>query len=81
MQKLMREINRNPDTRVRWGADRAAVAAAYELTDAERRAVTEVDVATLYRMGVHALLLRPFTIVNGVSEPDYLAALRSDRPA
>ena len=37
----------------------------------------EIDTAaTLKRFGAHGLILRPFTILQNMSEPDYLAAIR-----
>jgi len=35
-------------------------------------------VGALYGMGVHGLLLRPFTILHKVAEPDYLKAIRGE---
>ncbi len=75
VQKLCRDVNRDPACRERYLGDHAAFADGYGLSAEERLAVVELDIGALYAMGVHALLLRPFTIINGVSEPDYLAAL------
>ena len=47
-----------------------------ELSDEERRAVLDRDVTALYRLGVHGLILRPFTILHQMPEPDYLEAIR-----
>lgn len=76
VQKLMRDVNRDPGRRAAWLTDPASVLSGYELSDGERRALLERDYGALYRMGVHALLLRPFSILHGAAEPDYLAALR-----
>ena len=76
LSKLLREVNRNPGTREHFFKDAAAVAADYELTEEERRAVLERDVAALYRLGVHGLILRPFTLLYQMPEPDYLEAIR-----
>jgi hypothetical protein len=76
LNKLLREVNRDAGTRQRFFQDAAAVAAGYDLTDAERRAVLERDVTALYRLGVHGLILRPFTILHQMPEPDYLEAIR-----
>jgi hypothetical protein len=59
-----------------------AAFAGFELTDAEIRALREGDVATLYQMGVHPLLLVPYSRYAGIPRPDYLtklAALRGTR--
>ena len=44
----------------------------YELTDAERSALLAVDLTRLYGLGVHGLLLKPFSILHSVPEPEYL---------
>ncbi len=76
LNKLLREVNRNPAVREHFFRDRAGVAAGFELSDEERRAVLEQDVGALYRLGAHGLILRPFTILQQMPEPDYLAAIR-----
>ena len=50
----------------------------YDLTDDERDALLKLDIGRLYAKGVHGLLLRPFTIIHSVSEPDYLKAIRGE---
>ena len=76
VQKLIRQVNRNPEARESFKADPTSFADGFDLTPEERAAVIAIDMGALYAMGVHALLLRPFTILHGVSEPDYLTALR-----
>lgn len=77
LQKLIREINRNPGVRDNFMASPQDVAAQAGLDEDEQRALADRDYEALYRMGVHGLLLRPFSIIHAVSEPDYLAAIRS----
>ena len=48
----------------------------FDLTEEERAAIRNVDVRALYTMGVHSLLLRPFTLLNKVSNEDYAKALK-----
>jgi Aromatic-ring-opening dioxygenase LigAB, LigA subunit len=76
LNKLLREVNRNPGIRERFLKDASAVAAEYDLTEEERRAAVERDVSALYRLGVHGLILRPFTIIHEMPEPAYLEAIR-----
>ncbi len=76
LQKLIREVNRSPVARQAFMNDAEAFARNFELTDPERAAVLSRDWTGLYRLGVHGLLLRPFSILHGVSEPDYLHAIR-----
>jgi len=78
LQKLIREINRNPGVRERFFADAEQLSQDYELTAEERHALVQKDYGALYRLGVHGLLLRPFSILHAVSESDYLAAIRRD---
>ena len=76
VQKLVQAVNRDQDSREKFLASRETLADEFELTEAERAAVVGLEIHTLYEMGVHPLLLRPFTIIHGVSEPDYLIAIR-----
>lgn len=76
VQKLVQAVNQNQDSRERFLESRKDLAEEFELTAAERVAVIDLKIHTLYEMGVHPLLLRPFTIIHGVSEPDYLKAIR-----
>lgn len=46
-----------------------------DLADAERRALMDGDLATLYGMGAHPLLLAPYSRFMGIARPDYQAAL------
>ena len=77
LQKLIRDVNRRPESREAWFKDRQTFAAGYDLSQDERTALLDLDIGKLYAMGTHALLLRPFTILHQISEPDYLKAIRS----
>ena len=79
VQKLLRDVNRYEPRRALYLDDPDAFVRDYELTDEERRAVIELDYGALYGMGVHALLLRPFSLLNKADEPSYFAALRAVR--
>ena len=76
VQKLVQAVNRDPAAREKFFEARASLLDAYVLDDDEHTAVMELRIGALYEMGVHPLLLRPFTIINGVSEDDYLTAIR-----
>jgi Aromatic-ring-opening dioxygenase LigAB, LigA subunit len=75
LQKTIREINRNNETRQRFLATPQEALMGAELTGEERDALIARDYRALYRLGVHGLILRPFSIINGVSEADYLSAI------
>ena len=75
VQKLFYHLNVDQHVSTRFLEDPEAVLAEYRLTPEEIRAVTDVDLAALYRMGVHPLLLRPYANLKGISMPEYLKAL------
>lgn len=76
LNKILREVNRNPQARERFMKDPAGMAAEFDLTDEERAAVVARDIGKLYKLGAHGLILRPFTLLHQMSEPDYLRAIR-----
>ena len=78
LQKLIRDVNRKPDCRTAYFAAPADFAAKYELTAEERAALLALDIGRLYAFGVHGLLLRPFTLLHKMPEPDYLKAIRQE---
>jgi hypothetical protein len=78
LQKMLREVNRLPASRERYFAEKEAFVANYALTPEERGAVLAFDVRKLYALGVHGLILRPFTIIHKMSEPDYLRVIRGE---
>jgi hypothetical protein len=76
LQKLIRDVDTKDDVRRAYFAAPDEVIARYALDDGEKTALRSQDFGALYRMGVHGLLLRPFSILHAVSEPDYLTAIR-----
>lgn len=76
LQKLLYHVNRDPSQRERYRQDPAAFIENYDLTDDEAKAALSVDVRALYTLGVHSLLLRPFTLLHRVSNEDYAKALK-----
>jgi len=80
MQKLLFQLHSNCTRRDEYLRDAPAVLAQFDLTESEQAAVLAVDAAALYSMGVHPLLLRPFTALNGVSAKDHYRALQTSQP-
>ena len=78
LQKAIREINRDPLVREQFMASPDSIATRFQLTELERNALIARDYGTLYRMGVHGLLLRPFSLLHQQPEPDYLRAIRGE---
>jgi hypothetical protein len=76
VQKLIYHVNRDPERRERYRQDADAFVKTYDLSEREGEAILQVDVRALYTMGVHSLLLRPFTLLNKVSNEDYAKALK-----
>lgn len=75
LQKLIYHVNRDPAQRERYRQNPAAFVEGYELTEQEAAAALNVNVRTLYTLGVHPLLLRPFTLLHRISNQDYAKAL------
>ena len=75
LQKLIYHINRDSAHRERYRQNPAEFIKGYDLTEREAAAALNVDVRTLYTLGVHSLLLRPFTLLHKVSNEDYAKAL------
>jgi Aromatic-ring-opening dioxygenase LigAB, LigA subunit len=75
LQKLIYHVNRDPYHRERFRQDPAEFVKGYELTEEEKSAAVNVDVRKLYVLGVHSLLLRPFTLSHKISNDDYAKAL------
>ncbi len=75
LQKLIYHVNRDPFQRGDFLRNPSAFVKAYELTADEQTALLNVDVRKLYTLGVHSLLLRPFTLLHKVSNEDYARAL------
>lgn len=76
LSKLLRDVNRIPELRQRYFEDKEAFADGYALSGEEREALLAMDIGKMYHMGVHGLILRPFTLIHQISEPDYLSAIR-----
>lgn len=76
LQKFIYHLKRDSAQRERYRQDPAAFVKNYELTEAEAKAALDVDVRTLYSMGVHSLLLRPFTLLHKLSNEDYAKSLK-----
>jgi hypothetical protein len=75
LQKLIYHVNRDASLRERYRRDPGELIRGYDLTEEEATALLNVDVRALYRLGVHSLLLRPFTLLHKISNDDYAKAL------
>jgi len=78
LQKLIRDVNRKPACREAFFQSAERFSEGYELSASEREALVKRDVRMLYAMGVHGLLLRPFTILHKMSDADYVKTIRGE---
>lgn len=53
----------------------SAALAELDLSDEERNALANGDLASLYRMGAHPLLLAPYARLMGIPRPRYVELL------
>jgi hypothetical protein len=75
-QKLLYDLNRNPQLRARYLADLDAVLPDYDLTVEEQRAFRERDIGLLYVLGVNGQLLMHMSAYYGMDHVAYRTALR-----
>ncbi len=76
VQKLIYQLNRDPRTQQRYAGERDAVLVDYELTEEERRALSEPDIGLLYVLGVNGQLLMHFAALHKIEWMDYLERMR-----
>jgi Aromatic-ring-opening dioxygenase LigAB, LigA subunit len=76
VQKLLYQLNRDPELRRRFAADAEPVLAAYELTTEERDAINQADIGLLYVLGVNGQLLMHYAALRGFEWAAYLDAMR-----
>ena len=76
VQKLIYQLNRDPEVRRRFVSDREAVLAGYELTPDELQAIRKPDIGLLYVLGVNGQLLMHYAALCGFEWNAYLEAMR-----
>ena len=76
VQKLLYELNRDPQVRSRFESEPDTVLADYELTDEELDAITKPDIGLLYVLGVNGQLLMHYAAMHQYPWADYLQAMR-----
>jgi hypothetical protein len=77
VQKLLYQLNRDPQVRSRFGSDRDGLLAEYPLTDEERGAIESGDIGLLYVMGVNGQILMHYSALIGQAWDEYLEAMRA----
>lgn len=76
LQKVLFQLNRDPETRRRFEADAAAALVGYDLTAEERAALLAPDIGLLYVLGVNGQLLMHYAAMRGLPWDAYIAAMR-----
>jgi aromatic-ring opening dioxygenase LigAB LigA subunit len=76
VQKVLYQLNRDPELRRRFAAEADAVLAAYELTPEEQGAIREADIGLLYVLGVNGQILMHYAAFRGFEWNAYLEAMR-----
>lgn len=76
LQKLLYQLNRDPETRARYHADLDGLLGDYDLTDEEIGAIRGGDTGLLYVLGVNGQLLMHYAALCGIEWDDYLESMR-----
>ena len=76
LQKLMYQLNRDPNVQERFKADLPGLLEDYDLTPEERAALEAHDIGLLYVLGVNGQLLMHLSALIGQPWPEYIAAMR-----
>ena len=76
VQKLMYQLNRDPNVRKRFDEDFDSLLEEYELTDEEIEALKKPDIGLLYVLGVNGQILMHYAPLFGIEWFDYLEAMR-----
>jgi hypothetical protein len=76
VQKLLYQLNRDPAVRQRFDGDFPSLLADYELTEEERRAISDPDIGLLYVMGVNGQILMHYAALRGYEWNAYIEAMR-----
>lgn len=76
LQKLLYELNRDPQVQEEFTADREAVLSRYRLTDEEADAIRSDDIGKLYIIGVNGQILLQFAAWRGFAWDEYIQAMK-----
>ena len=76
VESFMYKLKNDAGVQARFKDRSPDALAGFDVTAEERRALLEGDVAALYSIGVHPLLLVPYSRYVGIPRPQYLARLQ-----
>ena len=77
VQKLLYQLNRDPNTRQRFENDLEGLLAEYDLDDEELEAIRKPDIGLLYVLGVNGQLLMHYAALHRYEWNEYLDSMRS----
>ncbi len=76
VQKFLYEVNRNPELRAAYLADRREALERYDLDEGEVEALVAPDIGLLYVLGVNGQILMHFAALHRIEWADYLQRMR-----
>ncbi len=76
MQKVLYDINRDPQIQQQYHDDVDALLENYTLSDEERSALKKPDIGLLYVLGVNGQILMHFAAFHQIEWDEYLQAMR-----
>jgi aromatic-ring opening dioxygenase LigAB LigA subunit len=76
VQKLIYELNRDPNVQEAFLADRERLLSRYQLADEEAEAIRADDVGKLYILGVNGQILMHFAAWRGFAWDEYIQAMK-----
>lgn len=75
-QKLLYDINRDPDIQRQYQQQTDTLLANYDLTEEEQQALLQPDIGLLYVLGVNGQILMHFAAFHQIAWDDYLQYMR-----
>jgi hypothetical protein len=76
LQKVLFDLNRQPEVQRDFSANIEQVLDRYDLTFEERHALATGDIGLIYVLGANGQLLMHFAAFLGIAWPDYIRAMR-----
>ena len=76
LQKVLYELNRDPQVQQAFTADRDSLLARYRLSGEEVEAIRKDDIGKLYILGVNGQILMHFAAWRGLAWDQYIQAMK-----
>jgi hypothetical protein len=76
LQKLIYELNRDPQVQQEFAEDREALLARFRLSEEEAEAIRNDDIGMLYILGVNGQILMHFAAWRGLAWDEYIQAMK-----